>query len=289
MLAAYVVLCADATLPRSAARSLPPWTLAAQRKLPSTLLREIRMPEASATVRTGPLNPQILEYLNMADYTHQTRSSVPVDVPLFQPVPAQVDFHSHAPFCTYEAVLLLRNSDSCARRVKVLAPENAAHFRIKAQERLGGTGKVAAGMEVAYTIQFTPDGAGDYACDLVVVTEREKFVVPVRARGCKPALDIPDRLELPAGVSKQRVTRQLLVCNVGTAEARFDLDTSAPFEVSPRYGELAVGGTLRVTISLVPPTKGSYVGELEVSFTNGERVVAELVGLVWRSPLRAMC
>ena len=246
------VLCADATLSRSAARPSP-WTRP-HSKLPSTLPREIRMPEA--IVRTGPFNHR---------FWPDARPLVPADA-VFQ---LRRNDPPHAPFPARRCCCAIRTA---AHGARVLAPETFA-LPDKGAGAAGGTGKAAAGMDVAYTIQFTPDGAGDYACDLVVVTEREKFVVPVRARGCKPALDIPDRLELPAGVSKQRVTRQLLVCNVGTAEARFDLDTSAPFEVSPRYGELAVGGTLRVTISLVPPTKGSYVGELEVSFTNGERVV----------------
>ena len=174
----------------------------------------------------------------MADYTHQTRSTVPVDVPLFQPVPAQVNFHSHAPFQTYEQTLLLRNSDSFARRVKVLAPANAAHFKIRAQQRASTTGKVAAGMEIAYTIEFTPDGVGDFACDLVVVTEREKFVVPVRVAGARPALDLPDLVSFGTAVSKQRMEKSLLLRNVGTDVARFDLAASAPFEVTPRYGEL---------------------------------------------------
>ena len=214
----------------------------------------------------------------MADYTHQTRSTVPVDVPLFQPVPAQVNFHSHAPFQTYEQTLLLRNSDSFARRVKVLAPANAAHFKIRAQQRASTTGKVAAGMEIAYTIEFTPDGVGDFACDLVVVTEREKFVVPVRVAGARPALDLPDLVSFGTAVSKQRMEKSLLLRNVGTDVARFDLAASAPFEVTPRYGELAVGETLQATLHFVPPAAGRYAGELVVAFDSGQHVAAELAG-----------
>ena len=43
--------------------------------------------------------------------------------------------------------------------------------------------KVAAGMEVAFDIVFEAKEARDYRCDLVCVTEREKFIVPVRVCG----------------------------------------------------------------------------------------------------------
>jgi hypothetical protein len=56
--------------------------------------------------------------------------------------------------------------------------------------------KIAAGMEVYYTIKFKPEQAIDYATELVCCTEREKFVVPVRAIGPKPRLNIPDEVRV---------------------------------------------------------------------------------------------
>jgi hypothetical protein len=43
--------------------------------------------------------------------------------------------------------------------------------------------KVAPGMEIQYIIRFSPEAKIDYSYDLVVVTEREKFVVPILAIG----------------------------------------------------------------------------------------------------------
>ena len=45
--------------------------------------------------------------------------------------------------------------------------------------------KAAPGMEVAFVVKFTPDSMKDYQCDLVCMTEREKFVVPLRAIGSR--------------------------------------------------------------------------------------------------------
>lgn len=43
--------------------------------------------------------------------------------------------------------------------------------------------KVAAGIEISYIIKFSPEAKIDYTYDLVVVTEREKFIVPIVAVG----------------------------------------------------------------------------------------------------------
>jgi hydrocephalus-inducing protein len=43
--------------------------------------------------------------------------------------------------------------------------------------------KVAPGMEITFLIRFSPEAKIDYSYDLVVVTEREKFVVPIPAIG----------------------------------------------------------------------------------------------------------
>lgn len=48
-----------------------------------------------------------------------------------------------------------------------------------------GSGKVAPGVEVCYKITFQPRTQEDYEVDLIAVTEREKFVVPIRAMGVR--------------------------------------------------------------------------------------------------------
>ena len=43
--------------------------------------------------------------------------------------------------------------------------------------------KVAPGMDAIFTVQFQPASADDYNWDLVVRTERERFLVPVSGIG----------------------------------------------------------------------------------------------------------
>lgn len=48
-------------------------------------------------------------------------------------------------------------------------------------------------MEVCYLVTFKPQEVRAYAAELVVVTEREKFIVPVGALGHRAVLDFPDQ------------------------------------------------------------------------------------------------
>ena len=65
----------------------------------------------------------------------------------------------------------------------------------------------------------------DYYHELVCVTEREKFVVPVKAIGARAILDFPDDVMFPVTPVKYPNSRTLLVRNVGNKEANFSLST----------------------------------------------------------------
>jgi len=58
---------------------------------------------------------------------------------------------------------------------------------------------------------------------VVCITEREKFVVPIRAIGARAVLDFPDEVVFPAGPVKHSQSRVLLVRNIGNADATFSL------------------------------------------------------------------
>lgn len=49
-------------------------------------------------------------------------------------------------------------------------------------------------MEVCYVVTFKPQEVRAYSVELMVVTEREKFVVPVGALGHRAVLDFPDQV-----------------------------------------------------------------------------------------------
>ena len=162
-----------------------------------------------------------------------------------------------------------------ARRVKVIPPESP-YFAVSAST---AGSKVAAGMEVTITVTFSPDSESDFLWDLVVCTEREKFIVPILARGARGALDLPDLVDFGAACPCRVVARKsFLVRNTGRRETRFALAAAAPFTVAPRSGFLAVGESLQFAVSFTPERVGVDESDLEVTFDSGDVARVRMVG-----------
>ena len=130
---------------------------------------------------------------------HYQDTSLDVDQALFQPFPSEVTFQQFEPHKTYEFPLQLRNNDRVARVIKV-THQDSPYFSVSCQKSTGS--KVAPGMETTCLVSFTPDERKDYQHELVCITEREKFVVPVRAIGARALLDFPDEINFSAAPVK---------------------------------------------------------------------------------------
>jgi hydrocephalus-inducing protein len=118
--------------------------------------------------------------------------------------------------------LILSPSLQVPRLVKV-TQEDSPYFKIVSPADVGN--KVGPGLPTTFQVQFTPEENKDYRHELVCITEREKFVVPVRAIGARAILDFPDEVLFPPAPVKHVNTRTLHVRNVGNAEAKFTLVT----------------------------------------------------------------
>ena len=141
-----------------------------------------------------------------------------------------------------------------------------------------GSSKIAAGMEACFSISFRPQSEEDCSCDVVVVTEREKFLVPVRAFGFQAALDFPDRVSFEPTPLRTETSRPVLVRNVGDKVTSFSLATTGPFDVVPRQGHLGPGETLQFQLTFIPLREGAEEGEVCVTYENGARVYSQLEG-----------
>ena len=135
---------------------------------PSLMLKDLRATrdpaEDGELVRPAP--PEILEFLNIEDYSAQKQCTVPLEYPLFQPYPADLVFRNFEPFGTYHQRLYFRNNDSFARRVRILSPDSP-FFTVRPvfddpSLAVPKNGKVAAGMEVCYIVTFRPREKRDY-------------------------------------------------------------------------------------------------------------------------------
>jgi len=75
-------------------------------------------------------------------------------------------------------------------------------------------------MASVFRIQFTAEANRDYTHELVCLTEREKFVVPVHAIGARAILDFPDEINFGSCPVKHNCSKVLFVRNIGNREAR---------------------------------------------------------------------
>lgn len=116
--------------------------------------------------------------------------------------------------------------------------------------------KVASGMEVAYSITYTPENLEPFYYNLIVCTEREKFLVPCTVAGSKAALDFPDSLEFSMTPAKCSSSQTCLVTNVGRAIANFALKAYPPFHVEPARAQLPPGDTMQCTVQYNPLSTG---------------------------------
>ena len=101
--------------------------------------------------------------------------------------------------------------------------EDSPYFKIIAPHNVGH--KVGPGLPTTFKIQFRAEEKRDYSHEVVCITEREKFIVPIRAIGSRAILDFPDDVNFQQSPVKYASSKTLLVRNVGNKEAKFTLET----------------------------------------------------------------
>ncbi|XP_078720178.1 hydrocephalus-inducing protein homolog isoform X2 [Lampetra fluviatilis] len=243
---------------------------------PSEFMKEMALTTEEKLAGTHEMHlPKIIQLLDMNETTHQKFSLVDIDQAMFQPFPSEITFQNFEPCETYEVPLNLRNNDRVPRLIKV-SQEDSPYFKIISPNDVGT--KVAPGMASTFRIVFTPEQKKDYTHQLVCVTEREKFMVPVRAIGSRAILDFPDVVAFSQRPVKLRSERTLLVRNVGNCHANFSLQTERPFSVEPVYGALVVGESTQVTVAFTPQTTGDHSAELWIHYDTGEDICVDLHG-----------
>ncbi|XP_071173399.1 hydrocephalus-inducing protein homolog isoform X10 [Mytilus edulis] len=251
---------------------------------PSQFMFDMQMDTEQKLANTHTMKiPRKVELLDMADTSLQKFSQVNIDEPMFQPYPSEVTFQNFEPYQVYEVPLILRNNDKVPRLVKVTQADSP-YFKVISPHDVGH--KVGPGLPTTFRIQFKPEEKKDYNHELVCITEREKFVVPVRAIGSRAVLDFTDNIHFPPGPVKYAHSRTYLVRNIGNMEAKFTLSTEKPFSVTPEIGTLPVQESMQVTVEYNPQKTGDHNSELVVSYDTGENVYISLYGAAQNSSVR---
>jgi hydrocephalus-inducing protein len=177
---------------------------------------------------------------------------------------------------------LFRNKDRVARSIKIIAPDNklftvtpAKKSATTHQKTKGGaedidmlSSKVAPGMEITYIVKFFPEAKSDYAYDLMVITEREKFIVPIRAQGSRAVLDFPDVLDFGLVPVKFPNEKPVILRNVGERTTKWHINCPASFSVNKSEGILEIGQTEQLIFKLTANEARKYKEELQLCFDN---------------------
>ncbi|XP_073081517.1 hydrocephalus-inducing protein homolog [Manis javanica] len=243
---------------------------------PSEFLKEMSLTTEQRLANTRLMcRPQIIELLDMGKTTHQKFSGIDLDQALFQPFPSEIVFQNYTPCEVYEVPLILRNNDKIPRMVKVVE-ESSPYFKVISPKDIGH--KIAPGVPAVFRVLFTPEENKDYAHMLTCVTEREKFIVPIRARGARAILDFPDKLNFSTCPVKYSTQKILLVRNIGNKDAVFRSQTDRPFSVEPPVGTLSVGESMQLEVEFEPQTVGNHSKRLIVYYDTGEKVSVSLYG-----------
>ncbi|NXA22511.1 HYDIN protein, partial [Ibidorhyncha struthersii] len=243
---------------------------------PSAFLKEMSLTTEQRLASTREMRrPRIIQLLDMSETSHQKFSALDLEQSLFQPFPSEVVFQSYVPCEVYEVPLILRNNDKVPRLVKVVL-ESSPYFKLISPNNV--CRKVAPGMLSTFRILFTPEENKDYFHQLTCITEREKFIVPIRAIGARAILDFPDQLNFSVCPVKYSTQKTLLVRNIGNREARYCISTQSPFSVDPSVGTLGIGAAMQVTVEFHPLKTGDHSRSLVVHYDTGENTHTSLYG-----------
>ena len=180
-----------------------------------------------------------------------------------------------------------RNKDRVARSIKIIAPDNKL-FTVTPAKKTATTNqkskagaedidmlscKVAPGMEITYIVKFYPEAKSDYAYDLMVITEREKFIVPIRAMGCRAQIDFPDQLDFGLVPVKFNNEKPVILRNIGEKITKWSITTPESFTVNKSEGILQVGQTEQLIFNFKASEARKYSEELVLSYDGLTKVV----------------
>uniref|UniRef100_U3JX52 HYDIN/VesB/CFA65-like Ig-like domain-containing protein n=1 Tax=Ficedula albicollis TaxID=59894 RepID=U3JX52_FICAL len=206
---------------------------------------------------------------------HEVAFSSGPDHSSIQPCPPEVVFQNYSSGEVCEVPVVLRNRDKVSHLVKVTL-ESSPYFQLVGPS--DASRKVPPGLSMTVHVLFTPGENKDYFHQLLCITDREEFTVPIRAIGARAILDFPGQLDFSECPVKYSTQKTVLVRNLGNRAAHYQLSTQSPFSVTPAMGTLAIGDSMQVTVGFQPLRTGGHSASLIVHYDTGEDTHTSLHG-----------
>nr|XP_054497043.1 hydrocephalus-inducing protein-like [Agelaius phoeniceus] len=255
-----------------------------QEKLtPSAFQKEMSLSTKQRLARAKKLRlPQAVQPQDKPGTSHHKFSAADPEQSSIQPCPPEVVFQNYSPNEVCEVPLVLRNRDKVPHLVKVTM-KSSPYFQLVGPN--DACRKVPPGLYMTVHILFTPGQKKDYSYELTCTTEREEFIVPIRAIGPRAILDFPAQVDFSECPVKHSTQKTLLVRNVGNRTAHYQLSTQSPFSVIPTTGALDVGDAVQVAVEFQPLKTGDHSGFLVVHYDTGEDTHTSLHGRAVEAPI----
>ncbi|KAG8344280.1 Hydin [Trypanosoma vivax] len=194
----------------------------------------------------------------------------------FEVVPQEIvirDFKVHE---TYEVNVTLKNTSKETQFVRVKQPPSR-FITVKLARHNADTTKVAMGLSVTYTICFKAEEDRDYKCDIVVITNREEFTIPLRAVANRGCLEFPDNFTVSPSPVKGSAATTLFIRNPGKSPCQWRAECSGPFAIEPSSGVVPPQGTISpVSVIFAPTQLQMYSSSIIFFLGPDEDVVKEL-------------
>eukprot|EP00762_Andalucia_godoyi_P000512 ANDGO_05257.mRNA.1 Hydin len=202
---------------------------------------------------------------------------VPVDEPLFAPIPSSILVDQYDPLETYEVPLKFRNKDKIARKLRVL-PSTVSWLKIVPKDPSKASQKIAAGMEITYTLQLTFPQRRIFKTMIECVTEREKFTVSIEAAGPRSRLDFPKSITFDSAPVLLDSSRPIFVRNLGDGPAHFSIDCKGSFSVFPSEGYIEPDGGFQLDVKFHPTVVAQHNQAMNVRCDDGSETTVDLTG-----------
>jgi hydrocephalus-inducing protein len=219
--------------------------------------------------------PRIVELVDGIEASTNKDTGIPIDKSLFQPFPSDLRYQNYEAGQVLELPIAFTNRDRVARRFRVL-PSESPYFDIISPANAAK--KVAPGVSLTFIVRFSPDANRDFSDEIVCVTEREKFVVPVRGLGARAILDMPDSITFESCMVKASSVRPILIRNLGSLDGKVSFTTTGPFRAEPSHKVVPAGAAEQLELHFSPQEIGPSEGTLAVYYDTGECCEVTLQG-----------
>lgn len=133
--------------------------------------------------------------------------------------------------------------------------------------------KVAPGIEITFIVRFSPEAKIDYTYDLVVVTEREKFIVPIKATGKRAMIDFPDQLDFDNCPVKYMSEKPVIIRNIGEKPTKWALQLPPNFDSNKKEGVLEQQKNEQLIVTFFPTEAKVYKCEALLKYDNLEATI----------------